>query len=149
MHKMTLKKIKNTTVKFLEELWLPLALIIVAIFLGIKFLPKEDAPRIVIGVALGVFIGFVVEILTRNYTDFRNKIKLEKAALELLKADAITIYKCFYSYEILLKDDLPDAALPPELGLKNWNLLKQNVDFLLLSTAPPLKNMRKCPLWKI
>ncbi|MBT9143467.1 MAG: hypothetical protein DDT29_01872 [Dehalococcoidia bacterium] len=95
--------------------------------------------------ALGVFIGFVVEVLNRNYADFRNKVKLEKAALELLKADAIEIYKCFYAYENLLNKKIidPHKHLPMKLGLKNWTLLKQDMQFLLLSATSPLKEICK------
>lgn len=142
---MTLKKIKDTTVKFLEILWLPLLLLIVVIFLGLKLLPEEGVPEIFIGVVLGILLGFVVGILNSNYIDFINKIKLEKAALELLKADAIIIYKCFYHYEAALNKQVidPHASIPPKLGLKNWTLLKQNMQFLLLSTTSPLKEICK------
>ncbi len=142
---MTLEKFKARSVEFLKITWIPLLFLFAAGILLLKFsiLPKQETSKIFLGVIFGVFVGLVLDVFKRSYDDFRNKIKLENISLELLKTDAVKLYKCFFAYENLLnkgKINL-DATLPPKLELKNWKLLKQNMDFLLLSSREPLKEI--------
>ncbi len=142
---MTLKRFKARSVEFLKITWIPLLLLLAAGIFLLRFsiLPKQETSKIFLGVIFGVFVGLVVDVFKRSYDDFRNKIKLENVSITLLKRDAIEIYKCFFAYENLLNKKIinPDTALPPKLGLKNWKLLKQNMDFLLLSARGPLKEI--------
>lgn len=121
---------------FFSVLWLPILFIAVAGFL----LYRINFTLEILGIALGVILGFVSQISVASFNEFRKKHQLKVASHRLLQQDAEIIYRTMWSYDRLLQSDKPpeiakqvESMLPPRLNLQYWESLKKDLDFLLLA----------------
>ena len=129
---------------FLHSLAIPIGFLIAACVGLFKLARVKDKEisRAVIGVALGVVLGFVADIMKRSYDDFRNTRQLKSASMVLLKNDAKSIYRTLWFYDQLRKsptgpEELKKQAGPAKLDMNYWNSLKKTNGFLLLASQSP------------
>jgi hypothetical protein len=104
-------------------LWLPFLFIFIASFIlwRIKIKAGTDASKEVIGIALGVILGFVSQITFTSFNEFQKEQQLKTIAFKLLKQDAVDIYECMRGYELMNKSNETIASKP--------NLIKYEVPF--------------------
>ena len=106
---------------------------------------KEEAFNVVLGVALGVMLGFVADITKRSYDDFQQTRKLKVASLALLENDARQVFRTLWLHDTLIKAKHVPSRIkprfPPFLEMHYWTSLKQSNDFLLLSSEEPFRKI--------
>jgi hypothetical protein len=132
-----------------KSFWLPtLVLLIPMILLLINrpLLKNKEIYSTVLGVMLGVTLGFGADILKRSLDDYNKKRDLRIASLNLLSEDAKTIYCMMWTYDVLLsnQDDLSKLlkqGVPPPFKLNYWSVFKGDKDFLLLAADEPFNSI--------
>lgn len=124
---------------FFSSFWFPLLFIGIAGFLLYRVKPGPGgSSHEILGVALGVVLGFVSQVTISTYDQFRKDQQLKRAAIKLLQQDAEGIYRIMWLYDGLLKLKRPETAgvessVPPRLKMQYWDKLKQDQNFLLLA----------------
>ena len=155
MFKKSLNKIKD----LLSYFWFPGLLLVLFLFLASRISNYKDpeAIKVVLGIMLGVSLGFIADIIKRSLDDYSKKEILRKTALALLKDDAEKVYRSMQSIKEMRANvaaapkDIQEAImrqLPPELELRYWKRLNQENDFLLLGSTEPFKTIFS-ELWEI
>ncbi len=130
--------------RILKAFWLPILLlaIILGLLARLTNISDQQSFNIILGIGLGVVLGFIADISKRSLDDFQNDIKLRNSALKLLGLDAKRIYQTMSLYDGLMKMEGKVAEhakkqVPPPLGLKYWSRLSQSNAFLLLAGEAP------------
>lgn len=121
-------------------------LFLVSIFLSqLGVLTERQNFNVIIGIALGVALGFIADITKRNFDEFQNRRRLRKVWSNLLKADAIHNYRNMWLYESLMNDSTAPAEmkkfLPPRLEFRFWNRLIQSDDFAVVASEKPFTDV--------
>lgn len=134
----------------LSVMWFPILLLALFLFLISRITGYQDTEttRVVLGITLGVALGFIADILKRSLDDYNRRRILQKGAVALLKNDAENIYRSAENYisAVASVDTAPqefrdeirkaiEIQLPPPLELRYWDRLNQNNDFLLLGST--------------
>ncbi|MEO0089311.1 MAG: hypothetical protein ABIK56_02125 [candidate division WOR-3 bacterium] len=74
--------------------------------------------NVVLGITLGVVLGFVADITKRSLDDFQEWYRLRRIALKLLKEDTTRIYRTMWLYDRLIKTE----GIPDEVKKTNTTL---------------------------
>jgi hypothetical protein len=114
---------------FFSVEWLPLLFIAGAgamLFILHRRNGKKSSPELV-GLTLGVILGFVSEVVVANFEDFRKDQQLKEAAGILLRHDAESIYREMSAAE-------KDRTVPSRIDFYYWNELKKDHSFILLAS---------------
>jgi len=145
---------KYLLIEIIESFWVPILFLILSIIFLFKLTNIRDTQtfQIVIGIVLGVVLGFTADILKRSFNEYQCKMRLRKSSLKLLKNDAKGVYRTFWQYENMQKSkNLPfnaQSCLPPKLDLKYWSFLKKDKDFLLLASKSPFDQIFES-IWEL
>jgi len=148
------RNIKHSLIEIIESFWVPLFFLIFSIGFLFKLSNIKDTQtfQIVIGIVLGVVLGFTADIAKRSFDEYQCKMRLRKSSLKLLKNDAKGVYRTFWLYENMQKSkNLPFNAksyLPLKLDLKYWSFLKNEKDFLILASKPPFDQLFES-IWEL
>ena len=133
-------------------LW-PILFLIVVCFLFLLFFSKlgaNDSYNVVLGISLGVLMGFLADISKRTFDEYqRNKI-LKATALKLLEQDAKSVYRTFDLYNGMIDSknhpNAPEGVenfLPPNLEMKYWERLSTRDEFLSLAAEDSFSKIFK------
>ena len=121
-------------------------IIILPRFIDINF---QETSNVVLGVMLGVVLGFSADLIKRGLDDFTKTQKLKKISLRLLGEDAEGIYRLHWLWEWARKykssqisEDIK-KQIPPMINLNYWDILKHDKEFLLLGTDNPFNEIFK------
>lgn len=121
-------------------------IIILPRFIDINF---QETSNVVLGVMLGVVLGFSADLIKRGLDDFTKTQKLKKVSLRLLGEDAEGIYRLHWLWEWARKykssqisEDIK-KQIPPMINLNYWDILKHDKEFLLLGTDNPFNEIFK------
>lgn len=134
---------KYWILEILKAFAIPAILIIITLFFILEFIDvrNQEISRVVLGMMLGVILGFTADLSKRGLDDLLKKQKLRKVSLKLLEEDAKGIYLTIWLYDGMMKDEkIPKEAkgqIPPELNLKYWKNLKESNEFLMLGAEEP------------
>ncbi|MBU4268452.1 MAG: hypothetical protein KJ808_06350 [Acidobacteria bacterium] len=137
------RNIKHLLIEIIESFWVPILFLILSIIFLFKLTNIKDKQtfQVVIGIVLGVVLGFTADIMKRSFDEYHYKMRLRKSSLKLLKDDAKGVYRTFWQYKNMQNaKNLPfnaQSILPPKLDLRYWSFLKKEKDFLLLASKPP------------
>jgi hypothetical protein len=154
MNMKNFKNIKYLIIEIMESFWVPMLFLILSIVFLFKLTNIKDTQsfQVVIGIILGVVLGFTADIMKRSFDEYQCKMKLRKSSLKLLKNDAHGVYRTFWQYENMQKSiNLPfnaESIIPPKLDLKYWSFLKKEKDFLLLASKPPFDQIFEA-MWEL
>ncbi len=127
----------------LKAFTIPVILVIVTLFFILKFIDvgNQEISRVVLGVMLGVILGFTADLSKRRLDDLLKKQKLRKVSRKLLEEDAKGIYRTIWIYDRMTKNGkIPKelkGGIPPELNLRYWKNLKKSSEFLMLGAEEP------------
>ena len=135
------ENMKYWFLEILKAFAIPVILIIITIIVFIKFIyiNNQETSHIVLGIMLGVILGFTADLIKRGLDDLSKLHKMRKISLRLLEEDAEDIYRIVWLWESSPKSDYT----PPEFDLKYWNLLKQDKEFLMLGVNEPFNEIFK------
>ena len=121
-------------------------IIILPRFIDINF---QETSNVVLGVMLGVVLGFSADLIKRGLDDFTKTQKLKKVSLRLLGEDAEGIYRLHWLWEWARKykssqisEDIK-KQIPPMINLNYWDIIKHDKEFLLLGTDNPFNEIFK------
>lgn len=137
-------KIKN----FFKFFSIPIIFSIIIVGLLIFLTSKSVANfEIVFGIALGVVLGFIADIIKTAIERWTNHTKLVDESLKLLKEDAKEIYHTLKMYEaISTSPNMPEGTnlvIPFDLEMKYWTKLNERNDFLYLASEKPFDEIFK------
>lgn len=131
------EKIKNTL-----SLW-PIAFLVFVCFLFLSIFSRlgaSESYNIVLGISLGVLMGFLADLSKRAFDERQKDKILRKTALKLLEQDAKNVYRVFEMYKaIVASKNQPGAPegvenfLPPNFEMKYWERLSTRDEFLSLA----------------
>lgn len=128
-----------------DEIAFNLALPIVAILICaciLSFKSKRENSNSFLAVVLGIILGICSTLIQEGVVTLKNKSEFRKSAFVFLKQDTENIYATFWTYRSL-NLQLRDLMTPPEFYLNNWNILKQNDQFISLVGIKPFDNIYK------
>jgi len=140
----------NKKLKDILMLWPILILLIIAYLFLSRFsnLNNTESYNVVLGISLGIFMGFLADLSKKSIDGLLRKNKFENLAFKLLKQDAEEIYRIFELYKgIIGSKDKPGAPpgvenfLPPALGMKYWKKLTGRDEFLDLAAQSPFSEI--------
>jgi len=140
-------------IEILKTFWIPILFLVLTIILLLTLtdIRNQQVFQIVLGVMIGVILGFIADISKRGFDNLQKKVKQRKMALKLLEEDAKSIYRTIWLWDRLQKaNQIPDdvkQSIPPKLDLKYWNILKEKEDFLILAAEEPFDNIFK-EIWE-
>jgi len=126
---------------------IPAIFILMTIVILTRFIDinNQEISNVVLGVMLGVILGFSADLIKRGIDDLTKTRRLSKISLKLLEQDAENIYKEIYLWSLFQKaDNIPmeaKAHIPAEIDLKYWNFLKQDKEFLMLGANEPFNKI--------
>ena len=134
--------------KIFNFLWFPTLLIIGIFFILSKItnLNQEKSFDIVLGVALGVVLGFVADIAKSKIDELQSFLRLRKTALKLLEDDTKKVYTTVSMIKSAIENvekapkeiqETIKNSLPPKFELRYWRQLNKNNDFLFLGSEKP------------
>jgi hypothetical protein len=148
------KNIKYLIIEIMESFWVPILFLILSIVFLFKLTNIKDKQtfQVVIGIVLGVVLGFTADIMKRSFDEYQCRMKLRNSSLKLLKNDAQGVYRTFWQYENMRKSPNllfnAQSIIPPKLDLKYWSFLKKEKDFLLLASKPPFDQIFES-IWEL
>jgi len=137
---------------FLRVLWFPLLLLVVFLFALVRFsgIQNAETARVVLGVMLGVGLGFLADILKRSLDEYFRLENLKKSAFKLLKEDAkgmfrtIEVYKSAWDSRASAPEEARTAmesSLPLRFEFRYWDRFNKDNDFLLLGSEAPFNKI--------
>lgn len=132
--------------ELLKAFAIPAIFIIVTLFFMLSFVDvkSKDTSRIVLGVMLGVVLGFTADLSKKGLDDLLKKQKLRKTSLKLLEEDAKGLYRMCWAYANLIRSQTQmQPRLPPEYNLRYWKALQKDNDFLMLGAEEPFGKIFK------
>ena len=138
---------KYWILEILKTFSMPAILILIIIVVLTKFIDinNQEISYIVLGVMLGVILGFTADLIKRGFDDLSKTQRLKKISLKLLEQDAESIYRGIHLWSLFQKaSDIPmeaKASIPAEINLKYWNFLKQDKEFLMLGANEPFNKI--------
>lgn len=138
---------KYWILEILKTFSMPAILILIIIVVLTRFIDinNQEISYIVLGVMLGVILGFTADLMKRGFDNLAETQRLRKIYLKLLEQDAESIYRNVYLWDLFQKQDniakKDKAHIPPEIDLKYWNLLKQDKEFLMLAANEPFNEI--------
>ncbi|MBI4620522.1 MAG: hypothetical protein HY739_10215 [Desulfobacterales bacterium] len=138
---------KYWVLEILKSFSIPFILIIVTVFFIFNSIDvkNQETSRLVLGVMLGIILGFSADLTKRGLDDLLKKQKFRKISLKLLEEDAKSIYRIIWSYDRMMKSPNTPPELkghiPAELKLKYWANLKENNEFLMLGVEDPFNKI--------
>ena len=138
---------KYWILEILKAFAIPAILMIVTLFFILKFIDvrNQEISRVVLGVMIGVVLGFTADLSKRSLDDLLKKQKLRKVSFRLLEQDAKGIYRTIWVYDSMMKNEkIPKefkGRIPPELRLRYWEKLKESTEFLVLGTEEPFNRI--------
>ncbi len=138
---------KYWILEILKTFSMPGILILIIIVVLTKFIDinNQEISYIVLGVMLGVILGFTAELIKRGLDNLTKMQRLKKISLRLLEEDAEDIYLLLWLWEWAQKSNkIPEDVnkqLPPMIDFKYWNFLKQDKEFLLLGVNEPFNTI--------
>ena len=141
------ENMKYWFLEILKAFAIPVILIIITIVFFIKFIyiNNQETSHIVLGIMLGVILGFTADLIKRGLDDLSKLHKMRKISRRLLEEDAEDIYLLLWLYERAQKSNQISEdvkkQLPPMIDFKYWNLLKQDKEFLLLAVTEPFNKI--------
>lgn len=133
-------------IRGLLQLWpIPITILVVIALLSYFNKPgNSDSYNVVLGVTLGVVMGFLVDLSKRTLDQFHSEARLRRTARKLLEQDAKSIYRTFELYKgLIASKDQPNAPpgvenfLPPTLEMRYWGKLTNRDDLLDLASEKP------------
>ena len=133
--------------EILKAFAIPAILILLAVAFFKRFIDinNQEISNVVLGVMLGVVLGFSADLIKRGLDDLTKMQKLKKISLRLLEQDADSAYRGIYIWGLFQKaDNIPiedKASIPPEIDLKYWNFLKRDKEFLMLGASEPFNKI--------
>ena len=134
------ESIRYWTMDLFSAIWLPVLFILVAGKVLSKIHRGSDKKHSqeVIGIALGVILGFVSQVTIGSFDEFRKEQQFKQAANRLLQQYAENIYRNMWLFDGLLKIKSPategmDRSIPPRIDMPYWETLKKNSSFLFLA----------------
>ena len=127
-----------------------LILAVIVTLLSLIDINIQETSNVVLGVMLGVALGFSADLIKRGLDDFTKTQKLKKISLRLLGEDAEGIYRLLWLWEWARKTkQIPEELkkqVPPMISLNYWDILKHDKEFLLLGVDNPFNEIFKC-MW--
>lgn len=132
---------------FAAHFWIPIVLFILAIIALFKLVPvsNQDSYNTILGVSLGVLLGFLADITKRSFDKFQETRGLKKTAFTLLQQDAERVFRSVEMFKgAIVAPGAPAGVantIPPKFELKYWDRLSKRDDFLILGTEEPLKSI--------
>ena len=128
------------TMDLFSAIWIPVLFILVAGKVLSKIHRGSDKKHSqeVIGIGLGVILGFVSQVTIGSIDECRKEQQFKQAAKRLLQQDAENIYRNMWLFDGLLKIKSPategmDRSIPPRIDMPYWETLKKNSSFLFLA----------------
>lgn len=140
-------EMKYWILEILKAMVIPAILIIITLFFILEFIDvrNQEISRVVLGVMLGIILGFTADLIKRGFDDLLKKQKLRKVSLRLLEENTKEIYRTIWLYDRIMKDEkIPKEVkghIPPELNLKYWKNLKESNEFLMLGAEEPFNKI--------
>ena len=141
------EKMKYWILEISKILAIPAIFILMTIVILTRFIDINDQEisNVVLGIMLGVILGFSADLIKRGIDDLTKTRRLSKISLKLLEQDAESIYREIYLWSLFQKaSDIPveaKAHIPPEINLKYWNFLRQDKEFLMLGANEPFNKI--------
>jgi len=131
--------------EILKAFLVPTILIIITIITLVTFIDinNQETSHIVIGIMLGVILGFTADLIKRGLDDLNKLQKMRKISFRLLEEDAEDIYRIVWLWSWNWKFSHKSDLVQPEFNLKYWNLLKQDKEFLMLGVNEPFNEIFK------
>ena len=129
--------------EILRAFAIPVILILIIIIVFAKFIDinNQETSYIILGIILGVILGFAADLTKRGLDELYKLQKMRKISLRLLEEDAEDIYRIVWLWFWGLSH-ISDY-IQPEIDLKYWNLLKQDKEFLMLGVNEPFNEIFK------
>jgi len=118
-----------------------LILIIIIVFTKFIYINNQETSYIILGIMLGVILGFTADLIKKILDDLSKLYKMRKISLRLLEEDAEDIYLIVSAWYRESSKKL--GSKPPEFDLKYWNLLKKDKEFLMLGVNEPFNEIFK------
>lgn len=141
-----MKKVSKKIIQF----W-PVLLLLVVCFLFLYFFSRlgtSESFNVVLGISLGVLLGFLADISKRTFDDISKKETFRKSVLRLLEQDAKSVYTLFENFKGMIESagqpNTPEGiehAIPPNIEMRYWDKFSQRDDFLLLATEDPFSKI--------
>jgi hypothetical protein len=141
------ENMKYWILEILKILAIPAIFILIIIVILTRYIDinNQEISNVVLGVMLGVILGFSADLIKRGIDDLTKTQRLKKISLKLLEQDAENIYGEIYLWDSFQKaGNIPmeaKAHIPPEIDLKYWNLLKRDKEFLMLGSNEPFNEI--------
>lgn len=112
----------------LAAVWIPMIFIVAGGWVMIKIYRKDGKKHSeeVIGIALGVVLGFVSQVTVNSFDEFRKEQQTKKAAWRILEHDAEAIYRD-------TSHPSKDHEIPPHIDMPYWETLQKEPEFLMLA----------------
>jgi len=103
---------------------IPAIFILITIVILTRYIDinNQEISNVVLGVMLGVILGFSADLIKRGIDDLTKTQRLKKISLKLLEQDAENIYRNICLWDLFQKqDNIPKedkVHIPPEIDLK-------------------------------
>lgn len=125
---MSIEPVRYWISDLLAAVWLPLIFIVAGSWALVRFHRKDGKRHTeeVIGIALGVILGFVSQVTVNSFDEFRKDQQTKKAAWRILEHDAEAIYRD-------TSHPSKDHDVPPHIDMPYWETLQKEPDFLVLA----------------
>ncbi|MCK4309765.1 MAG: hypothetical protein KAW42_07295 [Candidatus Atribacteria bacterium] len=143
------ENMKYWILEILKVFAVPAILILIIIVVLTRFIDitNQEISNVVLGVMLGVILGFSADLIKRGFDDLTKMQRFKKISLRLLEEDAEDIYRLLWLWEWSHKSNqIPEDVkkqTPPMIILNYWNILKQDKEFLLLGVNNPFNEIFK------
>jgi len=143
------ENMKYWILEILKIFAIPATLILTIIVILPRFIDinLQETSNVVLGVMLGVVLGFSADLIKRGFDDLAKMRRFKKISLRLLEEDAEDIYRLLWLYEWTQKSNqiskVIKKQIPPMINLNYWNVLKRDKEFLLLGVDEPLNDIFK------
>src|ERR1700733_7153548 len=105
-----------------------------------KELGSSESYNVVLGISLGVIMGFLVDLSKKTVDEVYSGRRLRRTVKKLLEKDAKGVFRLFEMYKgLVASKDQPNAPpgienfLPPNMEMPYWLKLTQRNDFLDLA----------------
>ena len=141
------ENMKYWILEILKIFAIPATLVLTIIVILPRFIDinLQETSNVVLGVMLGVVLGFSADLIKRGFDDLAKMRRFKKISLRLLEEDAEDIYRLLWLYEWAQKSNQISKVIkkqtPPMINLNYWNILKRDKEFLLLGIDEPFNDI--------
>lgn len=127
---------------YISQFWLPVFVVAIPLLVLCVVYSKSgnnESFRTVLGITLGVVLGFGADIGKQTFDQVTKKLQLRQASIRLLKEDAKRAYHIMWMVNHVRppQNISKSEIIPPEIDLRYWNQLKKDNQFLLQAAEPP------------